>query len=110
MYDMEELFDKMLSAANKINLLLKEPENEKNSHRIIDLFNQKKEFLEAAIAFGKKNNKDNKIFSDISSNKLNEYKRLEEENLSLIQARKSLLADKLKKQAQQKSLLIYSKR
>ncbi len=54
MYDMEELFDKMLSAANKINLLLKEPENEKNSHRIIDLFNQKKRVFGSCYSFRKK--------------------------------------------------------
>ncbi len=108
---MEEIFDKMLLIAREINALLEDEKNsKKNSEKIIALFKQKQQYLDQAVELGKNSNKDIKIFSDISSSKLNEYKLLEEKNIDLIRNAKSMLADKLKKQAQQKSLLIYSKR
>ncbi len=108
---MEELFDKMLQTAKDINILLEDDNYDKNiSDKIIALFQQKQQYLDSAIELGKKSNKEKQIFSDISISKLNEYKLLEERNIELIKDRKILIADKLKKQAKQKSLLIYSKR
>ncbi len=108
---MEKIFDDMLRVATEINVLLKDDsENKNKSQSIITLFKQKQELLDAAEVLGKKNNKDNQIFSDISSNKLNQYKLLEEENISLIKKQKTIFADKLKEQVQKKSLLIYTKR
>ncbi len=108
---MEKLFDDMLRLATEINVLLKDDgENKNKSQSIITLFKQKQELLDAASELGKKSNKDNRIFSDISSSKLNKYKLLEEENISLIKKQKTIFADKLKEQVQKKSLLIYTKR
>ncbi len=108
---MEEMFDKMLQTAKDINILLEDDNYDKNiSDKIIALFQKKQQYLDSAIELGKKSNKENQIFSDISISKLNEYKLLEERNIELIKDKKILIADKLKKQAKQKSLLIYSKR